>query len=110
IWEYRELLLFMAWRDVKVRYRQTVLGATWAIVQPLTAMVIFSIVFGQLAKLPSDGIPYPIFTYTALLPWNLFAGALTRATTSLVNSAHLINKIYFPRVLIPLSAITSALL
>src|SRR5581483_716092 len=110
IWEYRELLLFMAWRDVKVRYRQTVLGATWAIVQPLTAMVIFSIVFGQLAKLPSDGIPYPIFTYTALLPWNLFAGALTRATSSLVGNAHLLTKVYFPRVIIPVSAMVSSVI
>src|SRR5581483_6519017 len=109
IWEYRELLLFMAWRDVKVRYRQTVLGATWAILQPLTAMVIFSIVFGQLAKLPSDGIPYPIFTFTALLPWNLFSGALTRATASLVASPQLLSKVYFPRVLIPLSAMASSL-
>jgi lipopolysaccharide transport system permease protein len=109
IWEYRELLLFLTWRDLKVRYRQTVLGAAWAILQPLTAMVIFSIVFGQLAKLPSDGIPYPIFTFTALLPWNLFSGALTRATTSLVASPQLLSKVYFPRVLIPLSAMASSL-
>ncbi len=109
VWNYRELLLFLTWRDIKVRYRQTVLGAAWAILQPLTAMVIFSIVFGQLAKLPSDGIPYPIFTYTALLPWNLFSGALTRATSSLVASSNLISKVYFPRVLVPLSAMMSAL-
>lgn len=109
IWEYRELLVFLAWRDVKVRYRQTVLGALWAILQPLVAMVIFSVIFGQLAKLPSDGIPYPIFTFTALLPWNLFAGALSRATSSLVSSSNLISKVYFPRVLIPLSAMVSAL-
>lgn len=109
LWDYRELLLFLTWRDIKVRYRQTVLGAAWAIIQPLTAMVIFSIVFGQLAQLPSDGIPYPIFTYTALLPWNLFSGALTRATTSLVGNSHMLSKIYFPRVLIPLSAMLSAL-
>lgn len=104
IWEYRELLAFLVWRDVKVRYRQTVLGAGWAILQPLVAMVIFSVVFGQLAKLPSDGLPYPIFTFTALLPWNLFATALTRATASVVSSANLIGKVYFPRVLVPVSA------
>lgn len=109
VWDYRELLMFLTWRDIKVRYRQTLLGAAWAIVQPLTAMVIFSIVFGQLAKLPSDGIPYPIFTFTALLPWNFFSGALTRATTSLVSSSNLLSKVYFPRVIIPLSATLGAL-
>lgn len=109
LWDYRELLMFLTWRDIKVRYRQTVLGAAWAILQPLTAMVIFSIVFGQLAKLPSDGIPYPIFTFTALLPWNLFSGALTRATASLVSSSNLLSKVYFPRVIIPLSASLGAL-
>src|SRR6476659_10816102 len=90
IWEYRELLVFLSWRDIKVRYRQTALGAIWAILQPLVAMVIFSVIFGQLAKLPSDGIPYPIFTYTALLPWNLFSTALARATTSVVASSNLV--------------------
>jgi lipopolysaccharide transport system permease protein len=109
IWEYRELLVFLAWRDVKVRYRQTALGAAWAILQPLVAMVIFSVVFGQLAKLPSDGIPYPIFTFVALLPWNLFSSALARATSSLVSSANLISKVYFPRVLVPMAAMVSAL-
>ena len=109
IWEYRELLLFLAWRDLRVRYRQTVLGAAWAILQPLTAMVIFTFVFGRLAGLPSDGIPYPIFTYVALLPWTLFAGALTRVTTSVVGSSGLVSKVYFPRVLIPLSGLGSAL-
>lgn len=109
VWQFRELLVFLAWRDLKVRYRQTVLGAAWAVIQPLTAMVIFSLVFGQFAKLPSDGIPYPIFTFTALLPWNFFSGSLSRGTTSLVGSANLISKIYFPRMLIPLSAMMSAL-
>ena len=109
LWDFRELLFFLAWRDIKVRYRQTVLGIAWAIIQPLTAMVIFSIVFGQLAKLPSDGIPYPIFTYVALLPWNFFAGSLSRGTTSLVSNAGLISKVYFPRAIIPLSAMLSAL-
>jgi len=109
LWEYRELLGFLTWRDIKVRYRQTVLGIVWAILQPLTAMVIFSIVFGKLANLPSDGIPYPIFTYTALLPWNLFSTGLTRATTSLVSSSNLLSKVYFPRVIIPLSSVVGAL-
>ncbi len=109
LWDYRELLMFLTWRDIKVRYRQTILGAAWAILQPLTAMVIFSIVFGQLAKLPSDGIPYPIFTFTALLPWNFFSGALTRTTMSLVSSSNLLSKVYFPRVIIPLSASLGAL-
>lgn len=109
LWDYRELLLFLTWRDLRVRYRHTVLGATWAILQPLTAMVIFTIVFGQLAKLPSDGIPYPIFTYVALLPWNLFSGALSRVTTSVVGNSNLISKVYFPRVIIPLSGLTSSL-
>ena len=104
IWEYRELLFFLIWRDVKVRYKQTVLGAAWAIIQPFTAMVIFSIVFGRLARLPSDGLPYPIFTYTALLPWNFFATALSRSGGSLVGSASLITKVYFPRLIIPISA------
>jgi lipopolysaccharide transport system permease protein len=109
IWDYRELLWFLIWRDVKVRYRQTALGAGWAIIQPLTAMVIFSVVFGQLANLPSDGIPYPIFTYTALLPWNFFSSGLTRATASLVAGSNLVSKVYFPRVIIPLSAVMGAL-
>lgn len=109
IWAYRELLWFLTWRDIKVRYRQTVLGAAWAIIQPLTAMVIFSVVFGQLANLPSDGVPYPIFTYAALLPWNFFAGGLSRATASLVASSNLLSKVYFPRVIIPLSAVIGML-
>lgn len=110
IWDYRELLLFLTWRDLRVRYRQTVLGAAWAILQPLTAMVIFSFVFGRLAKLPSDGIPYPVFTYVALLPWTSFAGALTRVTTSVVGSSNLVSKVYFPRVLIPLSGLASSVI
>lgn len=104
LWEYRELLYFLTWRDIKVRYKQTVLGAAWAIIQPFTAMVIFSVVFGKLARLPSDGLPYPIFTYTALLPWNFFATALNRSSGSLVGSASLITKVYFPRLIIPISA------
>jgi lipopolysaccharide transport system permease protein len=109
VWAYRELLYFLTWRDLKVRYRQTALGASWAILQPLTTMVIFSVVFGGLANLPSDGVPYPLFSFTALLPWNLFAGAVSRVTASVVGQANLINKVYFPRVLIPLSGTASAL-
>ncbi len=104
IWQYRELLFFLIWRDVKVQYKQTGLGIAWAILQPLLTMIIFSVIFGKLAKLPSGGIPYPILTYTALLPWQLFSGALTRSTSSLVGNANLITKIYFPRLIIPLSA------
>jgi lipopolysaccharide transport system permease protein len=107
IWEYRELLYFLVWRDLKVRYKQTVIGAGWAIVQPLMTMVIFTAVFGNFAKIPSDGIPYPIFAYSALLPWNLFASSLTRGGTSVVGNSQLISKIYFPRLLLPLSGILS---
>ncbi len=108
VWEYRELLVFLAWRDVAVRYKQTLLGGAWAILQPFTAMIVFSVVFGQFAHLPSDGLPYPIFAYTALLPWNFFSGALSRASTSLVSSANLITKVYFPRVIVPLAAAAGA--
>lgn len=104
LWLYRELLFFLAWRDIKLRYKQTALGAAWAILQPLLTMVIFSVIFGQLAKLSSDGIPYPIFTYTALLPWQLFAFALTNSSNSLINSQNLISKVYFPRLIIPLAS------
>ena len=107
IWEYRELLYFLVWRDLKVRYKQTVIGAGWAILQPLMTMAIFTVVFGTFAKIPSDGIPYPIFAYSALLPWNLFANSLSRGGTSIVGNAQLISKIYFPRLLLPLSGILS---
>jgi lipopolysaccharide transport system permease protein len=109
IWYYRELLYFLIWRDVKVRYKQTVIGAGWAILQPLMTMVIFSVVFGSFAKIPSDGLPYPIFTFAALLPWNFFAQAIGRSGISLVGSANLISKIYFPRLIIPLSAAVAPL-
>ena len=109
LWRYRELLLLLTWRDIKVRYAQTVLGAAWAIIQPLLTMVIFSVIFGQLAKLPSDGIPYPIFTYTALLPWQLFAFSLTNSSNSLVGSQSLISKVYFPRLIIPIASVLPAL-
>lgn len=109
VWEYRELLYFLVWRDVKVRYKQTVLGAAWIILQPVVSMVIFSALFGGLLKVPSGDIPYPIFAYAALLPWNYFAGSLTRSGTSLVGSAHLITKVYFPRLIIPISGVLSGL-
>ncbi len=109
-WAYRELLYFLAWRDVKVRYKQTAIGIGWTILQPLLTMVIFTLVFGKLAKVPSDGLPYPVFAYTALLPWNLFAGALNRCTVSLVGSANLITKVYFPRLIVPASATMSAVI
>jgi lipopolysaccharide transport system permease protein len=105
IWQYWELLYFLIWREVKVRYKQTVIGATWAVIQPLMTMVIFTIVFGRFAKIPSDGLPYPVFAYTALLPWTLFAQALTRSGGSLVGSANLVTKVYFPRLMIPLAAV-----
>lgn len=109
VWEYRELLYFLVWRDIKVRYKQTVLGAAWAVIQPFFAMVVFSIFFGRLAKVPSDGLPYPIFAYTALLPWQLFAHALTESGNSLVASQQLIKKVYFPRLAIPIAAVLAGL-
>lgn len=109
LWEFRELIFFLTWRDIQIRYKQTVLGVGWAVIQPLIAMVVFSIIFGTLAKLPSNGIPYPVFTFTALLPWTLFANALQRSTTSLVGNSNLISKVYFPRLIIPLSATLSPL-
>ncbi len=109
VWSYRELLFFFTWRDIKVRYKQTILGATWAIIQPVFSMVIFSIFFGKLAKIPSDGIPYPIFNFTGLLPWTFFANALTNASNSLVRDAHLIKRVYFPRLVIPISAVMGGL-
>jgi lipopolysaccharide transport system permease protein len=105
LWLYRELILFMTWRDLKVRYKQTLLGASWAILQPFLTMVVFSIFFGNLANVPSDGVPYPIFSYTALIPWTLFSKALQDASRSLVASSHMITKIYFPRMILPLSSV-----
>lgn len=104
IWEYRELLYFLIWRDIKVRYKQTVLGAAWAIIQPFFTMVVFSIFFGRLAKVPSDGLPYPVFAYCALIPWQLFSHALTESGNSLVGSQNLITKVYFPRLVIPIAS------
>jgi lipopolysaccharide transport system permease protein len=108
LWEYRQLLYFLVWRDVKVRFKQSVLGVTWVVIKPLVTMIIFSVIFGQFARLPSDGVPYPIFSFAALLPWNLFAGALTRATTSVVGSASLVRKVYFPRLVIPVASTLAA--
>ena len=105
LWQYRELLYFLTWRDVKVRYKQTALGATWAIIQPFFMMVVFSLFFGRLAGVPSDGLPYPIFTFCALLPWQLFAHALTESSNSLVGSQNLLTKVYFPRLVIPLAGV-----
>jgi lipopolysaccharide transport system permease protein len=107
LWEYRELLYFLTWRDIKVRYKQTALGAAWAIIQPFFIMVVFSLFFGQLAKVPSEGIPYPIFSYAALVPWTFFANGLSQSSNSLVGSANLITKVYFPRLVIPISTVIS---
>jgi lipopolysaccharide transport system permease protein len=105
LWEYRELLYFLAWRDVKVRYKQTVLGAAWAILQPFFTMVVFSLFFGRLAGIPSDGLPYPIFSYAALVPWQFFASGLSSSSDSLVGSANLLRKVYFPRLVVPVAAV-----
>ena len=105
LWSYRELLYFLAWRDLKVRYKQTVIGALWAIIQPFFTMVIFSLFFGRLAKIPSDNIPYPIFSFAALVPWAFFANGLSKSTNSLVGGAHLIKKVYFPRLVMPIAAV-----
>ena len=110
LWEYRELLYFLTWRDVKVRYKQTVLGATWAIIQPFFTMIVFSLFFGRLAKIPSDGIPYPIFSYAALVPWTFFANGLTHSSNSLVGNANLIKKVYFPRLTIPIATLLSGVI
>ncbi|NMC28748.1 MAG: ABC transporter permease [Pelolinea sp.] len=109
LWNYRELIYFFTWRDLKVRYKQTLLGASWAILQPVLTMVVFSVFFGGLAKVPSDGVPYPIFSYTALLPWTLFSKALQDASRSLVSSANIISKVYFPRLILPLSSTLAGL-
>ncbi len=110
LWTYRELVYFMIWRDVKVRYKQTMLGAAWAIIQPVLTMIVFTFLFGRLAKLPTDNnIPYPIFSYTALLPWGLFVGALNQASRSLTANQNMVTKIYFPRLVLPLASILSGL-
>ncbi len=110
LWQYRELLYFFSWRDLKVRYKQTVIGIGWAIFQPFVTMVVFSIFFGRLAQIPSDNIPYPIFVYTGLLFWQFFSGALTETSTSLIANQSIITKVYFPRLILPLSAIVTKLI
>lgn len=105
LWDYRELLYFLTWRDIKVRYKQTALGAAWAVIQPFFMMVVFSLFFGKLAGIPSDGIPYPVFAFCGLLPWQLFAHALTESSNSLVGNQNLITKVYFPRLVVPIAAV-----
>jgi lipopolysaccharide transport system permease protein len=109
LWEYRDLLYFLTWRDVKVRYKQTVLGAAWAVLQPLAAMIIFSVIFGALAKVPSNGVPYPVFAYAALVPWTFFANAVISGSNSLVDQEALLTKVYFPRILAPAAAVLAGL-
>ena len=109
VWAYRELLYFFVWRDIKVRYKQTAIGAAWAVIQPFFAMVVFSLFFGRLAKVPSNGLPHPIFYYSALLPWMYFANALQQATNTMVEHGRVITKVYFPRLILPLSAVLSGL-
>jgi len=108
-WRYRELLYFLAWRDVKVRYKQAALGASWAVIQPLLTMVIFTLFFGRLAGVPSDGIPYPLFSFCALVPWTYFSTTLTQAGNSLISNSSLITKVYFPRALLPAATVLSGL-
>src|SRR2546426_345134 len=110
VWSARELLYFFVWRDIKVRYKQTAIGVAWAVLQPLLTMLVFSLFFGKLAKIPSGGSPYPVFYYCALLPWTYFATALASATTTVVDQQHVVTKVYFPRVVLPLAAVTSGLL
>ena len=109
LWLYRELVYFFTWRDLKVRYKQTMLGVSWAVLQPFLTMVVFSIFFGGLAEVPSDGVPYPIFSFTALLPWQMFSNALSVASRSMVQNRHMITKIYFPRIILPLSSVLGGL-
>lgn len=108
LWQYRELFYFLAWRDIAVRYKQTVIGIAWSVIRPVLTMIVFTFVFGRLAGLPSDGAPYPIMVFAALLPWQLFANSLTESSSSLVNNAAMISKVYFPRLAIPTSAVAVA--
>ena len=109
LWGYREVLYYLVWRDIKVRYRQTVIGMAWAVIQPFMTMVVFSIFFGRLAQMPSDGVPYPVFAFAALVPWTFFANGLTLSANSLVHSGHLITKVYFPRLLVPVGRVLTGL-
>jgi len=108
-WRFRELFYFMVWRDLKIRYKQTMLGALWAVIQPFFTMIVFSLFFGKLAQMPSDGIPYPIFSYAALVPWTYFSGALSLSGNSLISNSNLLTKVYFPRVVIPASSVLAGL-
>jgi lipopolysaccharide transport system permease protein len=108
LWRYRELFYFLAWRDILVRYKQTAIGVAWALVRPLLTMVVFTVVFGTIAKLPSDGVPYPILVFAAMLPWQFFANSLSEASNSLIGNANLISKVYFPRLIIPSSAVITS--
>jgi lipopolysaccharide transport system permease protein len=110
IWQYRELLYFLVWRDIKVRYKQTALGVTWVILQPVVSMVVFTFLFGNLLGVPSGDVPYPIFSYAALLPWNYFASSINKSSTSLVMNTNLVTKVYFPRMVIPISSVLSGLI
>ena len=110
LWEYRELLFFLTWRDIKIRYKQTLMGVSWAIIQPFFTMVVFSLFFGKLAGVPSDGLPYPLFPFAARVPWHLFANGLSQSSNSLVGSANLIQKVYFPRLVIPISSVLSGVI
>ena len=107
VWQYRELLYFLVWRDLKVRYKQSIIGVGWALVQPLVSMLIFTVIFGYFAKIPSDGLPYPIFAYCALLPWNYFSSAVQRSIASVVGDAGLVTKVYFPRLILPIAGTIS---
>jgi len=109
LWEYKELLYFLIWRDVRVRYKQTALGAAWAVIQPLFTMIVFSVIFGRLAKLPTDGVPYPLAAFAALVPWTFFSNGLSQGSDSLVGSANLIRKVYFPRLMIPIASVSAGL-
>lgn len=108
IWAYRELVFFLTWRDIKVRYKQTAIGVVWAVLQPLAMMLVFSLFFGRLAKIPSEGVPYPVFAFAALLPWQLFSRAITDSSNSLVTDQRLITRVYFPRIIVPTASIVSA--
>jgi len=110
VWQFRELLYFLVWRNVKVRYKQTIIGSAWAIIQPLMAMLIFTVIFGGLAKIPSDGLPYSIFAYTALLPWTYFSQAVTGSGASLIGNSNLVRKVYFPRLIIPMAEVAAPLI
>lgn len=105
IWQYRELLYFLSWRDLLVRYKQTAIGVAWALIRPLITMLVFTVVFGRIAKLPSEGVPYPILVFAAMLPWQFFANALSECSNSLISNSHLISKVYFPRLIVPISAV-----